>query len=600
MKTTITSVKQQNVESIPKSVKDDTPNLEEQIDPVSTIDMFAGPALLVDQELNCLHHNFQANSLLESLNHQDPLLRSLVTRTVRNQCPDFQKAALNDSKGLRHYDLYAFPTIESEENPDTNVLLIARETTVEHNLTNALVESRQMFKDLVSCSSDFAWETDNKGHFKYVSPRGILGYTAYELNGKYAADLIIDGEGKNPFDTLDHIQDMELWVHHNNGEPACLQVSAVPILDSNANWQGARGVCHDITVTREREAALRRIRNREQILNRIVMTMRDSTDAQRMFDATADIILENSRSELCYFAEKHTRNHDDKTEINVRTLKSARKDPEFINQLNEYALTAWQKDTMAEVKQIQLASKKILAVQTSFQNAANGIFFLVRDEKQADWTNDDVTLFNTVADHLGIALAQVQGREELERLSNTDELTGLMNRRSFYQQVTKRILHQQRSRENCSILYIDLDNFKTVNDTLGHGIGDEVLKKVSLIMSASSRVGDLCARLGGDEFAIWLENIDVTETVKKAEEMIAQKTLLHQITGKLDPNVSLSVGICPSDPDALHTVEQLLEAADNALYDVKKSGKGAAALADVKQLTKSQKTKLEAKGTFSE
>ena len=110
------------------------------------------------------------------------------------------KITLEDETGIRHYDLFAFPITLTRGGP-TQVLIFGKDTTVEQHLTKALVQSRQMFKDLVSCSTDFAWETDNKGRFKYVSPNGILGYTAYELNDKQAADLIVGQDGLNPFDT---------------------------------------------------------------------------------------------------------------------------------------------------------------------------------------------------------------------------------------------------------------------------------------------------------------------------------------------------------------------------------------------------------------
>jgi len=266
MESNITRILKQANVSLKETMPNNTKNAF--ITPEQIITNFNGPALLVDNTLHISPKNIYADNVIAAINNNNQTVISIIARCINNNCPDNQKITLDDETGTRHYDLFAFPVASDDINGDTSVLLFGTDTTVEHHLTKALVNSRQMFKDLVSCSTDFAWETDDNGRFKYVSPNGILGYTAYELNDKRAANLIVGDDGINPFDTLDTINDVEIWLQRSDGAFACVQVSASPIINNNSTWQGAHGVCRDITQMREREAALRRIQKKRTNLEK--------------------------------------------------------------------------------------------------------------------------------------------------------------------------------------------------------------------------------------------------------------------------------------------------------------------------------------------
>ena len=140
--------------------------------------------------------------------------------------------------------------------------------------------------------------------------------------------------------------------------------------------------------------------------------------------------------------------------------------------------------------------------------------------KQNLGTRKKKSLFMGIVNHLGIAFEQIKNYETLERLSNTDELTSLFNRRAFSEKVNKRLAIQNRTKQTCALLFIDLDNFKQINDTYGHAIGDAVLKELSKLLQKNTRTADFCSRLGGDEFAVWLENIDEKSAVRQAERIL--------------------------------------------------------------------------------
>jgi diguanylate cyclase (GGDEF)-like protein len=160
----------------------------------------------------------------------------------------------------------------------------------------------------------------------------------------------------------------------------------------------------------------------------------------------------------------------------------------------------------------------------------------------------------------------------LEQMAHHDPLTGLANRHLFDDRLRQAIARAKRHQLQVALLYIDLDKFKPINDSLGHEAGDAVLKEVTLRLKACVRETDTVARLGGDEFAVIVEGKSVRETAVA----VAQRILPHlsrpiEVAGtKQRVGASIGVSIYPCDSD---NVETLLRNADAAMYQVKKTGR---------------------------
>jgi len=186
-----------------------------------------------------------------------------------------------------------------------------------------------------------------------------------------------------------------------------------------------------------------------------------------------------------------------------------------------------------------------------------------------------------ISSQLGIAMAQAEIQERLEELSSVDELTGLLNRRGFHDSVGKRIAQHRRKKRFGVLLYIDMDHFKSVNDTHGHQVGDAALIAVAGILSSQKgRQGDISGRLGGDEFAMWLEETELEGARFKAEELLGAAKTLQRFSGDADHPLSLSIGIAVADPDYDDDLDALIKRADAALYRAKRGGRGQAVLAE--------------------
>ncbi len=173
----------------------------------------------------------------------------------------------------------------------------------------------------------------------------------------------------------------------------------------------------------------------------------------------------------------------------------------------------------------------------------------------------------------GIVMERDQNQKRIKQLAYTDELTGLASRARFYIYIEDLVKTCHRHHRQFSLLYIDLDNFKDVNDSLGHDVGDILLKEVSDRLTKGSREIDFIARLSGDEFCIIIEDLGDTyaasHVANNCSEIISRPIIL---SGR-SHITTCSIGIA-NYPDNGESASALLKAADTALYSAKANGKG--------------------------
>lgn len=166
--------------------------------------------------------------------------------------------------------------------------------------------------------------------------------------------------------------------------------------------------------------------------------------------------------------------------------------------------------------------------------------------------------------------------EELEKVIETDELTGLKNRRFFNKELNKEINRSTRYKHTLAVIIVDVDNFKEINDNYGHIVGDLVLKHVSGVMQNSIRETDFLCRYGGDEFVILLPETTPKNAFVVAEKIrrnIVKHPFKHKRT-TINPTISLGVSV--KTPAMKKDASEILESADKALYISKNRGKNKA------------------------
>ncbi len=162
--------------------------------------------------------------------------------------------------------------------------------------------------------------------------------------------------------------------------------------------------------------------------------------------------------------------------------------------------------------------------------------------------------------------------QKLKQMALHDALTGLANRHLFFDRLELAIHDSERSGNKFALLFLDLDKFKPVNDTLGHDIGDLVLKNVATRLQNLIRAGDTVARMGGDEFTIILNNLHSTEDAEKIAEKIIQRIAVPFTFGNISCSLGVSIGIALF-PDHGIVGELLINKADQAMYLAKAKGR---------------------------
>ena len=233
--------------------------------------------------------------------------------------------------------------------------------------------------------------------------------------------------------------------------------------------------------------------------------------------------------------------------------------------------TAIPSDEQAQAYQIWREGP-FLCLLTHHWDVMNGFVVLLDTGGRAE------AMLAHAADHLSNAIEHARQLRELDRLSRTDELTGLLNRRAFIARVSDCLKAQAADSSAGSLMFIDMDNFKAVNDTYGHPAGDALLTSLASLMSEIA--GDLpagdhvAARLGGDEFAMWIGtdgDAPAALAVLAAERLVSAFDLIAaDYDADLRPGLSIGVASAKHGEE----LQALMARADQTLYEVKRSGKG--------------------------
>ncbi len=187
----------------------------------------------------------------------------------------------------------------------------------------------------------------------------------------------------------------------------------------------------------------------------------------------------------------------------------------------------------------------------------------------------DVALLQVVraiGSQIGQFMARKRAEERVRHLAHHDELTGLPNRSMFNQQLTRALAQARRHAKPLAVLFIDLDRFKNINDTLGHEAGDRVLKEVADRLRGCLRDSDTVGRLGGDEFVVLIEELPQSEQVVAVAQKILAAVAKPFILQTQEFHITASIGIS-TYPDDSEDMQSLLKNADISMYRVKEHGK---------------------------
>ncbi len=188
---------------------------------------------------------------------------------------------------------------------------------------------------------------------------------------------------------------------------------------------------------------------------------------------------------------------------------------------------------------------------------------------QTIFTRNDLPILESAGRHMAAAVENARLFQEIQLLAQIDSLTGLYSRRHLLALAEHEFKYSSRYRQPFSLIMIDIDHFKVINDTFGHAVGDKTLKEISLSLRNSVRGVDIVGRYGGEEFMVVLTNTQLSEACVMAERLRKQISNLKEQTLE----ITASFGVAQLDQGKDSSLETVIQRADTALYAAKKAGR---------------------------
>ena len=241
----------------------------------------------------------------------------------------------------------------------------------------------------------------------------------------------------------------------------------------------------------------------------------------------------------------------------------------------------------AEAGSIHRIATGIEGLMAGSQDVYNDELRVKRSDGELIWVNLTMSL---IRDADGTPLyrlsqlldvqAQREAEDQLRHQAEHDPLSGVFNRRRFETELARELAHDAQGARSSAVLVFDVDEFKQVNDTLGHGTGDAVIVTLGSALEQRVRTGDVVARLGGDEFAVLMRRININDAQRVADNIRehARDELTRLVEGAVP--LGVSVGVAMVDGARKDTPEQLVERADMAMYEAKRRGGDRVAVAE--------------------
>jgi diguanylate cyclase (GGDEF)-like protein/PAS domain S-box-containing protein len=386
---------------------------------------------------------------------------------------------------------------------------------------------------------------------------------------------------------------VELRQRTASGDEVVVEVMATLVIDEAGEVTAIQGISRDVTA---RVRAERELKSREAILAslargaRLLFTARDK---QEVMGRALGVLGEAVSADRVYVFENRQEEESSRLVADMRFewcragIRAEIDNPDMQGMPYDEAIPDWQpllesgQVVHGVVRELPQAERELLEAQDIVSILVVPIFMDGRfwgligfDDctTARAWGQAEIDALQVAAGVIGGAIRAARTEEELRRLISTDSLTGLSSRRSFLRRARDLFQAARRSGSGLALMIMDLDHFKSVNDTWGHPVGDEALKAFARICRATLREDDLIGRTGGEEFAVVLRDIDSAPAGRLAESLRrrVEQTPVELPDGSM--NLTVSIGLVGLEEE-VDSFGELLKRADDALYRAKRGGR---------------------------
>jgi diguanylate cyclase (GGDEF)-like protein/PAS domain S-box-containing protein len=424
---------------------------------------------------------------------------------------------------------------------------VGRDTTDWKRTEEALRESERRFRDLFDNAPVGYHEVDALGRYLRVNNTelAILGYTEEELLGQPVWEFIVEEASSEQSFHLKMagrmpLQPYERTFRRKDGRLLPVLAEDRMLYDATGAPSGLRIAISDLTSRKRTEDALR-----------------DSEERYRLLvELSPDAIVVHSEGELVFVNSAATRLFGARASGDLL----GRRVMELVHPESEHIVRERERRLTENRSPVPLLEQKIVRLDGSPVDVEVAAMPLMYHDKPAvQLVIRDIT-------------ERKHAEAQIRTLAYHDALTGLPNRLLFNDRLAMALAQAQRRQQRVGVLFVDLDRFKIINDSLGHGFGDRLLQSVAHRIQGSIRDGDTLARLGGDEFTVLVPGVDGPEDVTKVAEKILDvvRSPFELDARELFITTSLGVSVYPEDGT---DVEELVKNADTAMYRAKEQGR---------------------------
>ena len=453
--------------------------------------------------------------------------------------------------------------------PKSTGLESASIAQADHALRDALLDSRQRWRDLVTMAADIVFETDAWGRIVFLAPETVLGWASSTLLGQPAELLLADADGAlgfNPFRITSPIRRRRAWLRRPDGTSVCVAVAAAPLVDAEGRIVGARGLGQDVTEQDGHDARVAGALRRCELLDHILWHMRQEVLAEKMMKSALDALVAALAAEGCAVVDMLG---DGVASSVLHQVGSV------LPGVLHTAMNMLESGDLDPTQTMAPDGRLVLVCPSRQRYGHQAGFVLWRTPGARVWDHDELELAGSATGVIRVILEHDAIQQDMALQARTDPLTGLLNRRAFLDELGRRVGRLEREELPGTLMFIDLDNFKALNDYRGHDVGDEGLCIVAALLRQTFRPTDLVARLGGDEFAIWMDGADELTAAERAENLrLGSPASLGHLTAGQAQGLSMSIGIATRWPGQDEDIESLIHRADQVMYEVKRAGRG--------------------------
>lgn len=524
-----------------------------------------------------------AGSLFESIKNNGLNVVPLYERTMIRK--DGERIVVEESVNA----------IRDETGDLIYILEIARDISHRKKLEEALMEEREKFYKYFDLAQVMMLVLNNNAEIVLINQRGceILGYSKHELIGKLWFEFIPVEQREEVQEVfksiingnLDPVKSYENYIVNSNGEKRLISWNNAYLEDKNGEIISVLSSGVDITEERKNQRHLSKMKEMYELMLDITTLVLESGWEEEYYQALLErlmSIITDAQAGSCLTRKGEKFEYVAAIGFDIRKLRKVSFETSEIEEFFGESMVVHFKSIFKSLKTedprlkilIQAAGgkdiKSTLAIPLYLEEKLMGALYFDNFEKE-DAFLEDMEVATIFSRHLQLVLWKQKIEEKLGYLATHDLLTGTFKREAFMDIAEGVLRLSRRYKKTFSVLYLDFDNFKEINDLRGHDVGDEALIKSSEKIQNSIRESDLFARFGGDEFVILLPETGKTGAIKFAEKLRKLFEEPIEISGKrLKLEFSIGISTYPDDGENL---KELIRIADKRMYEDKKRRK---------------------------